>query len=167
MKRPSLKEKLFSAFRNELEAAGATKANTKVKYCKKPKMWGTGTLTYLGKLRRRFAALVPRVAGAAFVILVSIAPLVPKSTPVLVPKDNKPVITSPASQTLEVSDFAKFPPSGSLQLYVSQYGIKLPPLDPKPAATYDIQPETHLILVPRSFNAPSNYLPMISGSFLG
>lgn len=166
MKRPFLKDKLFDAFGNELESAGATKANTKVQRCKNPRMWGTRTLIYLGKLGRRFIALVPRVTGAAFVILVSIAPLVPKSTPILVPKDNLPVITSPASQTISVSDFAKFPPSGSLQLYVSRYGIKLPPTDPNPAATYDIQPGTHLLLVPCSFNAPKNYIEMISGSLL-
>ena len=158
---------LFDTFSEDLASVGATKGNTKVKYTKMPKTWGTQTLVYLGKLGRRFVALVPKVVGATFVLLVSIAPLVPTSTPALVPEDNNPVIIKSEPQTLSISDLAKFPASGSVQLYVSQYGIKLPQSERREAATYDVQPGTHLILVDRSFNPPSNYVSMISGSFLG
>ncbi len=166
MKRETLKEKIFRIFGKELTVEGSTKANTKVEVIKSPKVWGNHKLTFLGKIGRRFVALVPKVAGAIFVILVSIAPLIPKDTPILVPRDNTPVMTSQDTHTLSISDFAKFPDSGTLQIYVSQYGIKLPPA-PKPDATYDIYPGTYLSFVPNSFAPPANYIMMKTGSLLG
>ena len=166
MKRETLKEKLFRVFGKDLAAAGATKTNTKVQLNNKPKTWGRQTFIYLGKLRRRFVALVPKVAGAAFVIWVSIVPLIPSSTPILVPQDHKPAITTQAAQALPHYDFPKFPLSESLQLYVTQYGIRLPASTPTPDATYDIQPGTHLIVVPHRFTPPPSYVRVISGSLL-
>jgi hypothetical protein len=178
MKKNTLKEKLFRTFGKELAAAGATKANTKIKRTTNPKPWGSSSLTYLGKLGRRFAALVPKVAGAVFVIWVSVVPLIPISTPILVPKDNTPVMIEQATQNAPVwttqfpktpsrADFKNVDPSGSMQIYVSLYGIKLPTSELKPDVTYDILPGTRMIFVTREFNSPPNYIPMITGSMIG
>ena len=167
MKRETLKQQIFRIFGPKLGAEGATTANTKVKLVKRPKAWRGQPLTYLGKLGRRFIALVPKAACAAFVILVCIAPLVPKETPILVPRDGHPVMVPQQSPVITVSDFAKFPPSGTYQLYVSQFGGSPPAFEPVVDSTYDITPGDHLIFQPRNILPPPNYIFMRSGSLLG
>ena len=166
MKKETLKNQIFRTFSKELQQEGATAANTKVKLIKRPKVWWR-PLKHLGKLGRRFVALLPKAAGAAFVILVCIAPLIPKETPIFVPRDGHPVVVAQHSPTITLGDFGRFDPSGSYQLFISQFGGPAPLVQPVANATYDITPGDKLIFLPSHVPAPPNYVAMRSGSFLG
>jgi hypothetical protein len=166
MQRETLKTLLFRAFETELKTAGATKANTKVKRLKHPKAWGNRDFTYLGKLGRRFVGMVHKATGMGFILLISIASLVPKNTPILVPNDHAPILAPQHSSQMSLADFSNFPLSGTLQLYVAQYGANPPVSIPRPHTTYDVCPGTHLRIISGEFNPPATYISMISGSML-
>src|SRR5690349_4014976 len=104
MQKETLKQQIFRILGPRLRAEGATTANTKVKRITRPKLWRGQPLTYLGKIGRRFIALVPKLACSAFVILVSIAPLIPQQSPILVPRDGHPVMVAQQPPLITLSD---------------------------------------------------------------
>ena len=141
------KTELFRVFRSQLEPEGATEINTDVVDDLNAVCHVGRTLKFLGKFGTRIATLFAKCAGAGFVILVAIAPLIPNETPIYVPTKDCPSLTAQHDQGISLHEFANFPGSGTLQLYVSQFGIRAQPITPKTDGIYDVRPGDKFMIV--------------------